>query len=118
MEKDHCCYCGREFNHHVIPTIDHLIPQSKGGAKTSANKRRCCRACNTQKKALMPHDFLHDFLAYLQQEYDRAGKAATARNLLEKISHTREVVHYVNEAGPAVFRTEADYLWFKRRYLK
>jgi hypothetical protein len=114
MDNDHCCYCGRSFNHHVVPTIDHLIPQSTGGAKTGANKRRCCKACNTQKKALMPHDFL----AYLQQEYDRAGKAATARNLLEKMEHTREVVRYVNEAGPAVFRTEADYLWFKRRYLK
>jgi hypothetical protein len=114
LDNTHCCYCGKEFNHHVIPTIDHLIPQSKGGAKTNANKRRCCRACNTQKKAMMPHDFL----VYLQQEYDRTTKAATARNLLEKISHTREVVQYVNEAGLKVFRTETDYLWFKRRYLK
>lgn len=114
MKEKRCAYCGKEFNHHVIPTIDHLIPQSKGGAKTAANKRLCCRACNTQKKALLPHDFL----SFLQAEYDRATKAATARNLLEKIAHTRIVVEYVNSAGAKVFRTEADYLWFKRRYLK
>ncbi|RYD89082.1 MAG: hypothetical protein EOP50_18030 [Sphingobacteriales bacterium] len=114
MNDTHCCYCGREFNHHVIPTLDHLIPQSKGGAKTAANKRRCCNACNTQKKAMLPHDYL----ALLQTQYDGATKAATARNLLEKIKHTQEVVNYINGAGAQVFHTEADYLWFKRRYLK
>jgi|GEM_PF-4664781 len=113
-DDQHCCYCGKAFNHHIIPTIDHIIPQSKGGAKTDANKRRCCRPCNTQKKALMPHDYL----AYLEEQYASANKAATARNLLEKIEHTKKVVQYVNEAGPAVFRTDADWLWFKRRYLK
>ncbi|RYY98879.1 MAG: HNH endonuclease [Chitinophagaceae bacterium] len=109
-----CCYCGRAFSHHVLPTIDHLIPQSKGGGKTWANKRACCSHCNAQKKALMPHDFL----ALLEQQYAAANKAATARNLLGKIKHTKQVVQYVNEAGPAVFRDEASYLWFKRRYLK
>lgn len=40
-----CAYCGSEEN----ITIDHIIPQSKGGNDTTQNVVCCCHSCNQSK---------------------------------------------------------------------
>ena len=40
-----CAYCGSEEN----ITIDHIIPQSKGGNGTTKNVVCCCQNCNKDK---------------------------------------------------------------------
>lgn len=40
-----CAYCGEEEN----LTIDHIIPQSKGGLDTTKNVVCCCKSCNHDK---------------------------------------------------------------------
>lgn len=40
-----CAYCGSEDN----ITIDHIIPQSKGGSDTTKNVVCCCHSCNHDK---------------------------------------------------------------------
>jgi 5-methylcytosine-specific restriction endonuclease McrA len=40
---------GVRFNHPHYPTIDHLVPLSKGGAHTWANVVVACRGCNHEK---------------------------------------------------------------------
>ena len=42
-----CCYCGAHIHK---PTIDHVVPQSKGGPTTWENIVTCCKPCNTKKK--------------------------------------------------------------------
>ena len=43
---DHkCAYCGSEDN----LTIDHIVPQSKGGLDTTKNVVCCCHSCNQDK---------------------------------------------------------------------
>ncbi|MEI6949245.1 HNH endonuclease [Paraflavisolibacter sp. H34] len=108
-----CCYCGREFNHHIHRTADHLIPVSKGGANGGENKRNCCQHCNTQKKDLMPHDYLE----YLLQE-DAGGSRSARLHLDAKIENVRNIVAYVNGAGEGIFANRKKYEWFRRRYLK
>jgi hypothetical protein len=46
-----CCYCGSALD----LTLDHLIPQFKGGDHSADNLVVACRSCNSSKKAL---DFL------------------------------------------------------------
>ena len=40
-----CAYCGAEEN----LTIDHIVPQSKGGLDTTKNVVCCCKSCNHDK---------------------------------------------------------------------
>lgn len=40
-----CAYCGSEEQ----LTLDHIIPQSKGGKDTTKNVVSCCHSCNHSK---------------------------------------------------------------------
>lgn len=44
-----CIYCGVKFNSECKPTLDHLVPLSKGGTHSAANVVVCCRSCNSRK---------------------------------------------------------------------
>jgi hypothetical protein len=46
--SDVCCYCDGESD----LTLDHLIPQYKGGKHSADNLVVACRFCNSSKKAL------------------------------------------------------------------
>ena len=46
--SDACCYCDSELQ----LTLDHLIPQFKGGEHSADNLVVACRSCNSSKKAL------------------------------------------------------------------
>ena len=44
-----CAYCGT-----TAETVDHLVPQSRGGANTWQNTVAACRRCNNVKAARTP----------------------------------------------------------------
>jgi hypothetical protein len=68
---DHkCAYCGSEED----LTLDHVIPQSKGGLDITRNVVCCCKSCNQSKG----HD--HWKLWYVQQDFYCEGKF----NLIEE----------------------------------
>ena len=46
--SDACCYCGSQLD----LTLDHLIPQFRGGEHSADNLVVACRSCNSSKKAL------------------------------------------------------------------
>jgi 5-methylcytosine-specific restriction endonuclease McrA len=59
-----CYYCGVATpirligsNHGCEPTLDHLIPVSKGGSHTADNLRLACRDCNTLKGSMTDQQF-------------------------------------------------------------
>ena len=54
-----CAYCGSEEN----LTIDHIVPQSKGGMDNTKNVVCCCHSCNQSKG----HE--HWKLWYVQQDF-------------------------------------------------
>ena len=57
---DHkCAYCGSEED----LTLDHVIPQSKGGLDITRNVVCCCKSCNQSKG----HE--HWKLWYVQQDF-------------------------------------------------
>ena len=61
--KDHwehkCAYCGSEEN----ITLDHILPQCKGGLDIKTNVVACCHSCNQSKG----HE--HWKLWYVQQDF-------------------------------------------------
>lgn len=44
----HCAYCGKKIEFDDM-TIDHIVPQSKGGKDTPENTVPACQLCNNQK---------------------------------------------------------------------
>ena len=66
IERDGgCCYlCGDDvlfsynFNHPKYPTIEHVVPISKGGTHSWDNVKVACRECNTYKSATLIDDYL------------------------------------------------------------
>lgn len=44
-----CKYCGVAFSEKTPPTIDHVIPLSKGGTHTKDNIVLACKSCNSKK---------------------------------------------------------------------
>lgn len=50
-----CVYCGNSKRQEL--TIDHLIPQSKGGKNEWNNLVTCCKTCNNNKGDMDASDF-------------------------------------------------------------
>lgn len=46
----HCAYCGQHMKQKNM-TVEHLIPQSKGGGNNIENLMPCCKSCNSMKAA-------------------------------------------------------------------
>jgi 5-methylcytosine-specific restriction endonuclease McrA len=55
--RDHwrCQYCAQKFKTTEL-TFDHVVPRSRGGLTTWDNIVTACRACNTKKGAMLPHE--------------------------------------------------------------
>lgn len=53
-DKYRCVYCGRSG---IPMTVDHYIPQEKGGETTMENLRTSCRECNRLKGNMMPKEW-------------------------------------------------------------
>lgn len=63
-----CFYCHQSdltaninspYAHNREATLDHYIPQAKGGKKfDEKNLRICCNRCNNNKKDMMPEEFV------------------------------------------------------------
>lgn len=53
-----CCYCHEKFNVGEL-TIDHVVPQSKGGEDTYRNLVTACLECNRQKSNMDVIDYLN-----------------------------------------------------------
>lgn len=50
-DKHTCVYCGRAGD-----TVDHVMPQSRGGKNSWENLAACCRSCNHKKADRTPEE--------------------------------------------------------------
>jgi 5-methylcytosine-specific restriction endonuclease McrA len=54
-DKNRCQYCGRHYSTHRL-SIDHVIPQSRGGKSTWENVVCACLKCNVTKSDMTPEE--------------------------------------------------------------
>lgn len=54
--KRHCYFCGCRLNK-ATRTIDHLIPQARGGSSAWYNKVWCCSKCNREKSDMTEREY-------------------------------------------------------------
>lgn len=50
-ESASCFYCEALYTADRRPTVDHVVPLSKGGTNAADNLVSCCRSCNSKKRA-------------------------------------------------------------------
>ncbi len=50
-DRNRCAYCGAHAT-----TVDHLVPQSRGGAWSWLNTVAACSPCNSRKADRTPHE--------------------------------------------------------------
>jgi len=53
IDKGVCYYCGQHVGRENL-TMDHIVPLVRGGRSTKGNLVPACKACNNQKKSLLP----------------------------------------------------------------
>jgi len=74
---DRCCYCGVKLDDYNR-TVDHLIPESRGGIRANKNKLHCCGDCNKLKGDMTPDEFL---------------RAVISMTKIENREHKRKIGH-------------------------
>lgn len=58
LQDNRCNHCNKKFSTKMPPTLDHIIPLSRGGGLTMENVQALCKRCNSRKKDTMPFDTL------------------------------------------------------------
>lgn len=64
--KERCYFCGDRFSdaRNGSATVDHLVPESRGGTHELANLVLACAVCNRRKRAMSADEF--ETTAYLE----------------------------------------------------
>ncbi len=75
FERDNwiCQYCGDKVTKENV-TIDHYIPQSKGGNHSKTNLRTCCFVCNSIKSGKSLEEAAPFILKSIQERKQRQNK--------------------------------------------
>jgi len=61
IQSNHCNVCGKRFTKKRPPTIDHIIPVSRGGGLTYENIQALCKSCNSRKHAKIDPGFIQSW---------------------------------------------------------
>lgn len=57
-QNNRCNICNKKFLKKRLPTMDHLIPLSRGGNLTFENIQALCSSCNSKKQAKLDLQFI------------------------------------------------------------
>ena len=66
-DPESCCYCKCQLDEYNR-TVDHLIPESRGGIRANKNKLHSCGDCNKLKGDMTPDEFLRAINAMITFE--------------------------------------------------
>ena len=65
--NNECAYCGSDEN----ITLDHILPQCKGGLDIKTNVVACCHSCNQAKGHTPWEDWYYNQDLFSQDNYDK-----------------------------------------------
>lgn len=85
-DRDTCYYCKCSVDDYSR-TVDHLIPESKGGIRANKNKVYSCRDCNRLKDDMTPEEF--------QQHLRRLIRTVVHQHK-KQVSHYKKVAKNVD----------------------
>ena len=112
-----CQYCGRQATDKNPLTLDHVIPQSKGGPSRVHNLVTSCKNCNTKKANQKVSDFLakdSERLAKVIHQLDQMVPLSSAGRLNSVIPAIRDILE---ATGLPVTRCDGVTTAFSRKQL-
>lgn len=68
-----CTYCGDKLDRQT-GTLDHVLPESRGGRDHPANLRLCCKRCNCEKEDQTAGEWLESMRKELASLRDRISR--------------------------------------------
>jgi 5-methylcytosine-specific restriction enzyme A len=86
VSKGVCHYCKEPFPSKEL-TMDHIVPLIRGGRSTRGNVVAACKACNNQKKYLLPIEW-EDYLRSLSSP-TAGGRAVSHAHERQEDDHGR-----------------------------
>lgn len=78
-----CAYCGKKLDFDDM-TVDHVLPQCKGGTNDPENTYPACYLCNNQKADMTLEEF-REYISNIEEELD-TNKAYRLALRFNKIS--------------------------------
>jgi len=119
FERDNwkCWYCGNDItqataetlNLPTIGTVDHVIPDSRGGSHDPSNLVTACKSCNTRKRNKTLEEYRH----YIRYSKSEKGKCVLHLRLAQQlepkiISELQQTIDKLeSEIGTTTFYGEA-----------
>jgi HNH endonuclease len=86
VSPERCVWCGREVGTGLVhKTVDHVVPQLKGGPRWPENLLPACGRCNRQRGHRTPGDWLEE-CERRGWSPDRSAVVASLRSLADAIA--------------------------------
>lgn len=108
-KRDTCFYCERKFTfkdygegNAVIKTVDHIIPESKGGADKYINTVACCHHCNFLKGGSTMDEFIQRVNSLIKR--GETYKNIPKESLNTIIRKTAELKQYIEDKGVKLYK--------------
>jgi 5-methylcytosine-specific restriction endonuclease McrA len=94
-DQGRCVYCGvdlkADFDRFTMATVDHLVPESKGGTEDFENLLLSCRVCNGLKANFVPEPPVN--VAKNRRDYVTAVRAHIMKRRSERLKEFMRVTH-------------------------
>ena len=100
IDLDVCTYCGDPIDDYSR-TVDHLIPESRGGILAKKNKVPCCKDCNKLKDNMTPEEFVQHLERFVRMLQSAHRKQV---DRLKKIRLNTQKIIDSKDGRPAVSR--------------
>lgn len=112
-KRDNCFFCERKFTlknygegNAVLISVDHIIPESKGGKDDKINTVVCCKLCNNIKNDLT----LSEFIKKVKDKIEAGGTWGNLpkESLNTIIRKAQELKQYVEDKGVRLYVEKAE----------
>lgn len=107
--RDTCFYCERKFTYKdygegnaVLKTVDHIIPESKGGVDKYINTVACCHHCNFLKGGFTMDEFIQKVNSLIDR--GETYKNIPKESLNTIIRKAKELRQYVEDKGVKLYK--------------
>lgn len=112
-KRDNCFYCERKFTlknygegNAVIKTVDHIIPESKGGVDYRINTVVSCKHCNNLKHSLSIDEYIERVKGLIQRGETFGNIPKESLNTI--IRKAQELKQYVEDKGAKLYKKSSN----------